>query len=349
MDSECDAGWRRSGAAGAQDARVRVLALDPHPGPGCVGRLLARSARLPACRRHDARTPSAGQPTTGAARHVACRPASRGRPQAGGGRHQGAAGAPPLVQPAGPLPEPHLPSRVRRDLPRDACGVLHRDLHRLQRVPLQGHDATGQMLLSFFLYSTPQYTYYITAMAALVGTLVTVGLLTRTSELTVMQACGVSLYRATVPMLLFGLTWSVVLFGMEQSILAASNRRAEELKSTIRSGMPRTFGNRPAAVDGRQQGRAVPLRPVRPSRRSDSKISRCTRSGRGAGTSRGAPTRGSPRTWMPRRGGPTSAGDGLRRPQRGQRFRGLPHHDRGHGNGRTTSASRNPRRCWRSV
>ena len=102
--------------------------------------------------------------------------------------------------------------------------------------------ATGQMLLSFFLYSTPQYTYYITAMAALVGTLVTVGLLTRTSELTVMQACGVSLYRATVPMLLFGLTWSVVLFGMEQSILAASNRRAEELKSTIRSGTPRTFG-----------------------------------------------------------------------------------------------------------
>lgn len=100
---------------------------------------------------------------------------------------------------------------------------------------------TGQMMLSFFLYSTPQYVYYITAMAALVGTLVTVGLLTRTSELTVMQACGVSLYRATVPMLLFGLTWSAVLFGMEQSILAASNRKAEELKATIRSGVSRTF------------------------------------------------------------------------------------------------------------
>ncbi len=101
---------------------------------------------------------------------------------------------------------------------------------------------TGQMLLAFFLYSTPQYTYYITALAALVGTLVTVGLLTRTSELTVMQACGVSLYRATVPLLLFALAWSVVLFGMEQSILAASNRRAEEMRATIRSGTPQTFG-----------------------------------------------------------------------------------------------------------
>jgi len=101
---------------------------------------------------------------------------------------------------------------------------------------------TGGLLLSFFAYSTPQYIYYITALAALVGTLVTVGLLTRTSELTVMQACGVSLYRATVPMLLFGLLWSAVLFGMEQSILAASNRRAEELRALIRSGVARTYG-----------------------------------------------------------------------------------------------------------
>ncbi|HTV02466.1 MAG TPA: LptF/LptG family permease, partial [Luteitalea sp.] len=114
---------------------------------------------------------------------------------------------------------------------------------------------TGQMLLSFFLYSTPQYTYYITAMAALVGTLVTVGLLTRTSELTVMQACGVSLYRAAMPMVGFGLIWSALLFGMEQSILAASNRKADELKNTIKSGAPRTFtlANRQwmAGSDGR--------------------------------------------------------------------------------------------------
>jgi LPS export ABC transporter permease LptF/LPS export ABC transporter permease LptG len=114
---------------------------------------------------------------------------------------------------------------------------------------------TGQTLLSFFLYSTPQYTYYITAMAALVGTLVTVGLLTRTSELTVMQACGISLYRAAMPMLVFGLLWSSLLFGMEQSILAASNRRADELKNEIRSGAPRTFNlaNRQwmAGSDGR--------------------------------------------------------------------------------------------------
>lgn len=123
---------------------------------------------------------------------------------------------------------------------------------------------TGSMLLQFFAYSTPQYAYYITALAALVGTLITVGILTRTSELTVMQACGVSLYRAALPLLGFGLLWSGLLFGMEESILAASNRKASELKDTIRSGVPKTYSiaNRQwmAGSDGRlyQYGRFSP-------------------------------------------------------------------------------------------
>jgi LPS export ABC transporter permease LptG len=101
--------------------------------------------------------------------------------------------------------------------------------------------ATGATMAKFFAYSTPQYAYYITALAALVGGLVTFGLLTRSSELTVMQACGVSLYRAGLPLLAFGVVWSAVLFGLEQSILAPANRQAEILRSTIRSGTPRTF------------------------------------------------------------------------------------------------------------
>jgi lipopolysaccharide export LptBFGC system permease protein LptF len=129
---------------------------------------------------------------------------------------------------------------------------------------------TGQTLLSFFLYSTPQYTYYITAMAALVGTLVTVGLLTRTSELTVMQACGVSLYRAAIPMLAFGFLWSGVLFGMEQSILAASNRRAEQQTCRGVEGRhpqwcPSNIQPRQPAVDGRQRRSPLPLRALRSS------------------------------------------------------------------------------------
>jgi LPS export ABC transporter permease LptG/LPS export ABC transporter permease LptF len=100
---------------------------------------------------------------------------------------------------------------------------------------------SGGTMLRFFAYSTPQYMYYVTALATLVGGLVTIGLFTRSSELTVLEACGISLYRAGLPLLLFGALWSAALFGMEQSILAPANRQAEILRSLIRSGVPRTF------------------------------------------------------------------------------------------------------------
>ena len=59
------------------------------------------------------------------------------------------------------------------------------------------------MLLRYFYFQTPQYVYYIIPMAALVATLVTIGLLTKNSELIVMRACGISLYRSALPLLLF--------------------------------------------------------------------------------------------------------------------------------------------------
>jgi LPS export ABC transporter permease LptG/LPS export ABC transporter permease LptF len=102
-------------------------------------------------------------------------------------------------------------------------------------------EATGRMLLQFFWYSTPQYIYYVTPIAALVSTLVTVGLLTKSSELIVMRACGISLYRATLPLLVAGAVWSLALFALQESILAEANRQAQSLHHVIRGGSPRTF------------------------------------------------------------------------------------------------------------
>jgi LPS export ABC transporter permease LptG len=71
--------------------------------------------------------------------------------------------------------------------------------------------------------------------------LVTFGLLSRSSELTVMKACGISLYRAAASLVVLSLVFSAVLFGLEQKILARANRRAEVLNSQIRGRPPRTF------------------------------------------------------------------------------------------------------------
>ena len=101
-------------------------------------------------------------------------------------------------------------------------------------------QTTGQLLLQYLWFATPQFSYFVLPIAALVATLVTVGLLTKSSELTVMKACGISLYRATFPILLMSLVWSALLFGMSESILARANRRAEALNHEIRVGAPRT-------------------------------------------------------------------------------------------------------------
>ena len=101
-------------------------------------------------------------------------------------------------------------------------------------------QTTGMMLLEYFWYATPQYVYYVLPIAGLIATLVTIGLLTRTSELTVMKACGISLYRAAFPILCFGLAWSGVLFTLGETVLARANRTAETLNREIRTGRPQT-------------------------------------------------------------------------------------------------------------
>ncbi len=101
-------------------------------------------------------------------------------------------------------------------------------------------QATGAMLLRYFWYATPQFVYYVLPVSGLVATLVTVGLLTRTSELTVMKACGISLYRAASPILCLSVVWSAVLFGLGESVLARANRTAETLNREIRTGRKET-------------------------------------------------------------------------------------------------------------
>ncbi len=102
-------------------------------------------------------------------------------------------------------------------------------------------DATWAMLGTYFVYITPQYAYYILPLAVLLAALVTVGVLTKNNELVVMKACGISLYRVAVPMLVCAAATGALLFALEESILGPANRRAERLRSIIRSGVASTF------------------------------------------------------------------------------------------------------------
>ncbi len=102
-------------------------------------------------------------------------------------------------------------------------------------------QASGLMLLEHLWYATPQFIYYVLPIAGLVATLVTIGILTRTNELTVMKACGISLYRIVLPILAFSLIWSGCLFVLSETILARANRQAEALDQQIRTGRVQVF------------------------------------------------------------------------------------------------------------
>jgi LPS export ABC transporter permease LptF/LPS export ABC transporter permease LptG len=105
----------------------------------------------------------------------------------------------------------------------------------------KGQTSLG-MIGAFLFWSTPEWLSYIIAIAVLLSALVTIGLLTKNSELIVMRACGISLYRTALPMVAFALGASAMLFGMEERVMAAANQRADRLKHQIRTGSPQTFG-----------------------------------------------------------------------------------------------------------
>jgi LPS export ABC transporter permease LptF/LPS export ABC transporter permease LptG len=102
-------------------------------------------------------------------------------------------------------------------------------------------QATWGMLGGYFWYATPQYIYYVLPLAVLLAALVTIGLLTKNSELIVIKACGISLYRVALPMVVAATLAGGVLMLLEESVLGPSNRRAEALRHVIRGGSAETF------------------------------------------------------------------------------------------------------------
>jgi LPS export ABC transporter permease LptG/LPS export ABC transporter permease LptF len=111
-------------------------------------------------------------------------------------------------------------------------------------IDLSDHLFTGRTsafdVLRYLWWASPRFTYYVVPLAVLMGALVTIGALTKNTELVVMKACGISLYRTAAPLLVLALIGSVILMGLEEGVLAAANRRADAINNTIRGRFPTT-------------------------------------------------------------------------------------------------------------
>ncbi len=113
-----------------------------------------------------------------------------------------------------------------RDLVSDA---LRNDLSMMTVVRYLGLYAPG--MIPFTL-----------PVACLAGSIVSVTLLTRTGELTAIKAGGISMRRATVPMLAMTLALCAVYFVVDDRIAPSTNQKAAEVKDLIQNRAPRTYG-----------------------------------------------------------------------------------------------------------
>jgi LPS export ABC transporter permease LptF/LPS export ABC transporter permease LptG len=98
-----------------------------------------------------------------------------------------------------------------------------------------------QVIASYFFYLSPQLIYVTAPIGVLVAVLVSFGMLTKRNEFTAMKACGVSLYRASLPVFLLAGALSGSLFAFDHFYLPAANKKQEALRSQIKGRPPQTY------------------------------------------------------------------------------------------------------------
>ncbi|HEY7533255.1 MAG TPA: LptF/LptG family permease, partial [Nitrospiraceae bacterium] len=81
------------------------------------------------------------------------------------------------------------------------------------------YDASALDVLTYFALKMPGISYQIAPLAVLMATLLTIGVLSRSHEITAMRSCGISLYWIASPFLFFGLVLGVVLLLFTSTVI----------------------------------------------------------------------------------------------------------------------------------
>ena len=93
----------------------------------------------------------------------------------------------------------------------------------------------------YLLFLTPQLIYTSTPVSVLVAVLVTFGILTKNNEVTALKACGVSLYRLAIPVLLASAALSVLLFVFDHYVIPDANRVQDGIRAQIKGRPVQTY------------------------------------------------------------------------------------------------------------
>jgi lipopolysaccharide export system permease protein len=105
------------------------------------------------------------------------------------------------------------------------------------------NQAPFHLIFEYLLYKVPELTFQWTLpYSILLSTLLTLGTLSRHSEITAMKAGGVSLYRITVPLLFIALVIGVFSFFGNDYLVPVANQRTKYLLDVkVRKEQPSSF------------------------------------------------------------------------------------------------------------
>ena len=111
-------------------------------------------------------------------------------------------------------------------------------------------DLTGDMvrnkvglptMLAYLFFLTPETIYQFLPISVLVAVLVAFGVLSKQNEITAFKACGVSIYRMALPILLGSTVLAGGLFAFDHYYVPDANRRQDALRAEIKGAPPQTY------------------------------------------------------------------------------------------------------------
>ncbi len=100
------------------------------------------------------------------------------------------------------------------------------------------HKASMSQIVRYFLFSLPGMAGQALPFAALIGTLLSLGNLSRHNEITAMSAGGVSIFRIVLPVMLGGVLLSAIGFANNEMIMPKYAARAAHIRNVEVEGKP---------------------------------------------------------------------------------------------------------------
>jgi LPS export ABC transporter permease LptG len=96
-------------------------------------------------------------------------------------------------------------------------------------------------MFTYLAFLTPMLLYDILPISVLVAVLVTFGVLSKHNEVIAFKACGVSLHRLALPILIVSVLFSGGLFAFDYYWLPEANRRQDALRNEIKGNAPQSY------------------------------------------------------------------------------------------------------------